>query len=128
MEKIEKILVLLANRTRSQELRERMKRWGVDVVDTLAHGDIVPLGELEVRYNIIVVDKRFQGNSQDTAKLVRRMRREFLDPIIGIDEGCAGDGELFDLQLAGCNFMVYPNTWEKTWGGILDTIQEIHSK
>jgi len=100
-----KVLILSRDADWCVMANAALKRNGVDVVDVVTEAAVIPFGELSARYNILVVDKPFMGNARDTATLVRLIRREFFDPMIGM-ELYSDAGELLSLRVAGCNFYV----------------------
>lgn len=103
---IEKVILLSRNKEFLSTLRDRLKRFGVEVVEMFTEKEQVPMDELRHRYNVIVVDKSFLGHARNACVLVREMRcARFDDPIIAF-ERVAYDGELFSLAVAGCNFTI----------------------
>lgn len=121
---MEKILVLVSNSQKAQDLQKRLKKWGVDVVDVAVCEDDIALDELSARYNIIVISPRFCGDILETAKYVRRIRKVFFDPMIAIRMMFDYDNPL-PLKIAGCNFVVYSTNWDEVWTQVCDIVQEI---
>ena len=103
-----------------RKIRQTLKNAGVEVVDLAGSESKIPFGKLKQRYNIIVIDGFFMFNTRDTTRVVRRLRQEFDQPIIGIDI-TYGSGNIFELQVAGCNFILperlndEPFTTEQRW-------------
>ncbi len=103
---IEKVLILSRYEDFLAKLQERLKKYGVEVVDTFTGTHQVQLDELRHRYNIIVVDKLFLDNAENTAEFIRTIReRGFLDPIIAFGYEPYG-GRAITLLAAGCNFWI----------------------
>jgi len=100
---LEKVLILCRNEELVQELLAWFQQATVDEVKAIFDEKKVRIDRLADRYNIIIIDKQFCGTGRTTATFVRRIRQKFFDPMIGI-ELMAGDGYLFSLQVAGCNF------------------------
>ncbi|HUX35889.1 MAG TPA: hypothetical protein VMV71_02540 [Candidatus Paceibacterota bacterium] len=102
---IEKILLMFSDSKFAQQLADQLKKFGCEVIHSAFTEPGIPFGELAARYNIIIVDKQFCGNSLRTATLIRRLRKEFYGPIIGI-ETMFGDGSISLLQVSGCNWIL----------------------
>lgn len=101
---MERVLMLSRDEDLSRAVKEMLRRFGVDRIDFVTDlASMIPPDELSTKYNILIVDKVFLENGSKTATLVRQIRKGYFDPIIGL-ESHHGDGTLFSLQVAGCNF------------------------
>lgn len=103
---VEKVLLLLSDRSLAAALVPLLKKWGVDHVDVVDQPSRMRLRRL-VYYTTVVIDTRFAGWVDPTSKLIQRMRRRFLYPIVGVRTQETQDA-VFDLQVAGCNFGIDP--------------------
>lgn len=99
----EKILVLSQNDRVLSQFPPLLKKWGVEVVDVASENTEVPFEELRYRYNIIIIDKHWNGGARGAVECIHHIRTKFQYPIIGI-EVFPGGGQLFSLQVAGANF------------------------
>lgn len=98
-------VILLSRETEFAAMAMRtFERYGIEHAKTADRLDGISIVTLESYFDIAIVDKIFLGDSFYTARLVKRLRRHYFKPLIGLDT--YGEGDLFPLQVAGCNFQL----------------------
>lgn len=107
---MKRVLLLAPEGSFGNMLSENLRRFGIDHVERSRS----PLN-LRWRWtemldtDIIVVDANFCGNGRETARLVRKIRREFGNPMIVFEAYATNEGA-FACQVAGCNFFASGDT------------------
>jgi stress-induced morphogen len=122
----ESILILTRDQQLGEQIQKALKSFGCEIVDLVSNPGLVPHGELDARYNVIIVDKTFNGNARSTTRLVRFIRQEFDKPMIALEVG-AGDGDGDWLQVGGCNYLIVHYDLERHLipGSVRDIIGKI---
>ena len=122
-----KVLILMRGKREIKELTESLKYLEIAVIGALEAEEAIPFGKLAARYNIIVIDKHFCFHARETSKLVRKIRKEFFNPMIATSV-CPGSGEVFSLQVAGCNFIEYSTSLEKICNTVCECVLQISAE
>lgn len=108
--------VLLLDRSGNSELIVLFHDFGIDSATHIkSEAELIFEKGWFNRYTTIVMDSLFCGNTRDGASLVRRIRREYYDPIIALDTVQTNEG-VYPLRIAGCTFILPSNKYGRpTW-------------
>ncbi len=101
--KTERILVLTRSSDVRNQLAAELVAARVDSLMIIGNSEEIAFASLDNEFDILAIDKSFRGNARETAGLIRRVRETFSGPIIGFQTHY-GNGDLFVIQVAGCNF------------------------
>jgi hypothetical protein len=105
----DRVLVLIRPAALARLYVDSLRQFNIDKVRSCDEPKNMPWGQLAGAFNALVIDAVFSGNARDTAALVRRIRREFFEPILAVQHCMTNEG-VFPLQVAGCNFVIEEDT------------------
>ena len=103
----ENVLILTGVNSLGARLRQALKDGWVEEITWCKRSSelVFEKGWFE-KFTTIVIGEIFCDNGRETAALVRKIRKEYFNPMIGIHDIFTGEG-LFPLQVAGCNFPIH---------------------